>query len=180
MNTYPEIRIPPELFRLLIYLLVSACCLAWAPRLAALSSDREQPIEIRADRASIDDLKGITVYEGNVEVIQGSMVLRGDKVTLTYDQNKQVEQIIAEGNPAYYKQRPDNRDSDVQAEARRMEYYAKKDMLHLIQEARVWQDKDSFSGEHIVYDVKRSQLTAEGGKDRVTVVIEPNTVKQAE
>lgn len=147
----------------------------------ALSDDRDQPIQIQADRASLDDLKGITVYEGNVEVIQGSMRLHGDKVTLTYDADKQVEKIIAEGNPARFKQRPDKREEDIQAEARRMEYDAKQDMLHLITQAQVWQGKDRFSGQHIVYDAQRSVITAEGdSQQRVTVVIEPKKLQKPE
>jgi len=159
------------------------CWLLWLLPSTAwpLEADREQPIQIQADRASLDDLKGITIYEGRVEVTQGSMQLRGDKVTLTYDTDKQVEKIIAEGAPASFKQRPDKRETDIQAQAKRMEYYAKEDMLHLITEAQVWQGKDSFSGQHIVYDAKRSVITAEGsGEKRVTVVIEPKKPQKSE
>jgi lipopolysaccharide export system protein LptA len=42
----------------------------------ALSSDREQPINLEADAADIDDLKGISIYTGNVVLTQGSMVIK--------------------------------------------------------------------------------------------------------
>ena len=38
-----------------------------------LPSDREQPIHISADKALRDEKKGITVYQGNVEMNQGSL-----------------------------------------------------------------------------------------------------------
>lgn len=49
--------------------------------------DRDKPIQIEADRASLDQLKGITVYEGNVVVTQGTILLRAAQVTVTQDKN---------------------------------------------------------------------------------------------
>jgi lipopolysaccharide export system protein LptA len=162
-----------ELFWLLLCLSPAG---AWA-----LESDRDQPIQVQADRASLDDIKGITIYEGNVVVTQGTTQLRGDKVTLTYDAEKEVEKIVAEGNPARFKQRPDNRDEDIQAQAKRLEYYGKQDMLHLITEALVQQGKDKFSAQKITYDAKRELITAEGDKQqRVNVVIEPKKAQPSD
>ena len=50
----------------------------------ALSTDREQPIQIEADAAELDDASGITVYTGNVLVTQGTMRLWGNRLTILW------------------------------------------------------------------------------------------------
>jgi lipopolysaccharide export system protein LptA len=143
----------------------------------ALSTDRNQPLNIEADKAELDNLKGYTVYTGNVVVTQGTLQLFADKVTLTYNNDKQVQTIIAESNGQMvrFKQILDNKE-EVRAQAKRMEYLATNDILHLKQEAQVWKAKDTVSGQHIVYDAKKAQVTASEG--RVKVIIEPNSTSQ--
>lgn len=155
-------------FRLFSLILTWGLALA-SGNAAALSTDSEQPLTIKASHASIDDLKGITVYRGNVEVIQGSMRIYADVVTLSYrheDGDRLLETVTAEGSPARFRQRPDKRDEDIEAQARRMEYYVQKNLLHLLEAAQVRQGQDTFSGPYIVYDSRRSVLTAGGGEGR--------------
>jgi lipopolysaccharide export system protein LptA len=44
--------------------------MALAPHVSALSSDKDQPVEIQADFAEMDDISGTTDYIGNVIVTQ--------------------------------------------------------------------------------------------------------------
>ncbi len=143
----------------------------------ALSTDRNQPLNIEADSAKLDNLKGYTVYVGNVIVNQGTLQLFADKVTLTYNNEKQIQSLIAESNGQMvrFKQILDNKE-EVRAQAKKMEYFAKDEILHLKQDAQVWKAKDTVSGQHIVYDAKKAQVTA--GEGRVKVMIEPNTTAQ--
>lgn len=143
----------------------------------ALSTDRNQPLNIEADSAKLDNLKGYTVYLGNVIVNQGTLQLFADKVTLTYNNEKQIQSLIAESNGQMvrFKQILDNKE-EVRAQAKKMEYFAKDEILHLKQDAQVWKAKDTVSGQHIVYDAKKAQVTA--GEGRVKVMIEPNTTSQ--
>ena len=48
----------------------------------ALSTDREQPINIEADQAEADDNLGVAIYKGDVVIVQGSMRILGDTVTI--------------------------------------------------------------------------------------------------
>jgi len=144
----------------------------------ALSTDRNQTLQIEADSAKLDNIKGFTVYSGNVIVNQGSLQLFADKVTLTYNAEKQVESIIAEGNGQVvrFKQTLDNKE-EIRAHAKSMEYLAKEDILHLKQDAQVQRAKDTISGQHIVYDAKKAQVIASEG--RVKVMIEPQKTSKA-
>lgn len=158
------------------------CSFTFLPSMGyALSTDRDQPINIVADAATIDDAKGLAIYEGHVVVTQGTIVIQSDKLTLTYANGQSLKQAVAEGKPATFQQTPDNKQGDIHATANRMEYRASEDMLYLTKEAKLWQDKDSFTGAKISYDTKQGVIHAEkgSGKDtpRVSVTIQPRKNK---
>lgn len=146
----------------------------------ALSSDREQPMYIEADRADIDDKKGISVYTGNVKVTQGTFLLLADKLTVHID-NDQVKKAVATGNPARYKQRPDGKDEDIEAEALQMEYYASPERIVLIDRAVASQGGDEFRSDKIVYDIEKDIVNAgtATGDSRVHITLQPRNNKNA-
>lgn len=128
----------------------------------ALSTDKDQDIEIEANNAELDDQKGITIYRGNVVVTQGSIRITGDIMTVTYTKTKELDTVIVEGKPAYYRQLPDNKEVYDEAEALRMEYYAARNFIVLIDNALVKQEGLRFSGNRIEYDTLLSQVKAKG------------------
>lgn len=129
-------------------------------QVCALSTDKKQPIEVEADAGELDDVKNITIYTGNVIVIRGSIRMTGDKMTVYYDENDEIETLIMEGRPATYRQLPDDSQVYDEAEALRMEYYELRNMVILLREAQVRQERYSFSGERIEYDTDMSQVKA--------------------
>ncbi len=162
--------------------------LLYSMEVLALASDRSQPIELEADTADIDDLKGISIYTGNVVLVQGSMVIKAHKLTLYNDKNKDLEKAVAVGKTgklATFKQRPEGKEQDFRARARTMIYYLKKDKIHLLKNAYVWQAGDTFSGDKIIYDTKRETVVAKSRKNkdgqpiksggRVKVTIQPKS-----
>jgi len=147
----------------------------------ALSNDRDQPVNLEADSADIDDKQGVSVYRGNVILSQGSMVLKSDILTLYHNKKRDLTKAVATGSPAKFKQRPDGKDADMNASAKKMIYFVLEDKIHLINDAVLWQNKDSFRGKKIVYDTKAGTVKASGGvkvkgdkgKDRIRVTIQP-------
>lgn len=128
----------------------------------ALTTDQNQPIEIEADAAELDDQKGVTTYTGNVIVVQGSIRMTGEKMTVYYTKNNDLDTVIMEGHPATYRQLPDDSEVYDEAEALRMEYYGLKNLIVLIDNAVVKQEDLRFSGSHIEYDTEHSQIRARG------------------
>ena len=128
----------------------------------ALASDSQQPIEIEADFAELDDQEGRTIYVGNVIVTQGSIRMTGDKLKVLFDVNKELEHLHMEGPPAYFKQTPDGGKEDIEGEGLIIEYLAKKSMLHLIQKAKLTQGDRLFTGDRIDYDSEKSLITGRG------------------
>jgi lipopolysaccharide export system protein LptA len=144
----------------------------------ALSTDRNQPMSIEADRVELNDGQGISVYRGNVKVTQGTLVLTGETMTV-HNKGDQVEKVIMEGNPATYQQRPDNKDKDVRAKALRMEYYTNPEHIILLKEAEVEQEGDRLRSERIEYDVVKDKVNAgtDQPNERVHITIQPRTEK---
>jgi len=129
----------------------------------ALSTDKQQDIEIEADSAEMDDLKGITIYRGDVVVIQGSIRMTGHTMTVYFDDNGDMELVIMQGTPATYRQLPDDSENYDEAEALQMEYYALKDYIILKEKALVTKpDGSTMSGKRIDYDTILSKVIAKG------------------
>lgn len=144
----------------------------------ALNTDQDQPINIEADTADLDDNAGITVYRGNVIVTQGSLHLTGDTVTV-FSPERNLKEVKAEGNPARFKQRPDNKNEDMRAQSRIMIYRVDEEKLVLLEDAHLWQGKDEISGNRIDYDIKADVGKAvKGEKERVKVTIQPRSKTQ--
>jgi|GEM_PF-317783 len=139
-----------------------------------LSSDRNLPMVIEADRAELNDGKGVSVYHGNVRVTQGTLVLTGDTMTV-YNKGDEVDRVIMDGSPATYQQRPDDKDQDVHAKALRMEYYTNPEYIILLKEAEVEQEGDRLRSERIEYDVVKDKVNAGTNEPNggVRIIIQP-------
>ncbi|MEE8233629.1 MAG: lipopolysaccharide transport periplasmic protein LptA [Gammaproteobacteria bacterium] len=146
----------------------------------ALSTDKDQPIEIEADAADLDDGKGITIYRGNVVLTQGSVRMTGDIMTV-YFKDDELDTLIMEGKPARYRQLPDDSKIYDEAEALRMEYYELKSLVILIDKASFKQEGLSFSGNRIEYDTEHSRVKAKGSAksgERVKIILKPKKKKK--
>lgn len=147
------------------------CCLAPVGEGArALSTDRDQELVIAADRAELDNEKNVVVYRGSVVVTQGSLRMTGETLTVRFDEEGEVELVVVLGEPATYRQLPDGSEVHDEAAARRMEYYARRDHVLLIDKAWVKQDDIRFSGPHIEYDTvsNKALLKGQGAADTGT------------
>ncbi len=153
--------------------------------LLGLSTDFEQPIEIEADFAELDDQAGTTVYIGNVVLVQGSIVMTGDKLTATFTPERDLEEAILEGRLATFRQTPD-KGEDIEGEGAIIEMHAFDNMFFLIGKAKVTQGLRLTQGYRISYDTEKSIATVRTSrsssksantndrpKDRVRIVIPP-------
>ncbi|MES9940039.1 MAG: lipopolysaccharide transport periplasmic protein LptA [Candidatus Thiodiazotropha sp. 6PLUC2] len=162
---------------ILVYGLV---CFGAMP-IMALESDRDQPMQLEADSLAIDESTGISLYEGNVTITQGSMKLWAERLWVHRRQGK-TERIISEGEPTRFSQLPEVDGVEVHGQARRMEIHVDRDEMVLIDNALLEQGGNSFRNDRIVYNRTSAQVKAGSsaqGKERVQVVIEPQTKSDA-
>ena len=155
-------RKPPSTLRRTVNAVTGLFCLLGCLAAFPLSSDKDQPIEVEADEAELDDLNDVSIYRGNVIVRQGSILMTGDVMTVYSQGGDELDHLIIEGNPATYKQLPDNSTVHDQARAMRMEYYELRNLVVLIRDAWVKQDTSTLVGERIEYNTELSRVKAWG------------------
>lgn len=139
----------------------------------ALPSDSEQPIRVQADSADMDNNKGILVYKGNVIITQGTMVVMGHTVTITRNKNGEIDVMTAQGNPAYYEQKPSANDPVIKAYGKTIQYQAAKKLIILIDDAKVIQNNNVFTGNKIIYDIDRKLIKSASPKQRIDMLLYP-------
>ena len=145
----------------------------------ALESDADQPIVIDSNTATYDDTTATSTYIGNVISVQGSIHVNSDKLVV-YFVNGDAEKLVFTGNKAKFKQTPSEGGEDITGEALTGEFYPKKNLLILINDATVWQGNGTYSSNLIEYDTKTSLVKAgEKSSDtkRVHVILKPSEKK---
>ena len=155
-------------------LLLLLCLLSPLP-LSALTSDKDQPMQLEADSVSIDDASGVSLYEGNVVITQGSLKLWADRLWIHRKDGK-TEKIISEGKPTHFQQLMDDSEELVRGHALKAEFLVDRDELLLYDDAVLEQGPDQFRSDRILYNRATARVnagTSAAGKERVRVIIEP-------
>ena len=161
-------------------LLIASCLLLLSNASFALESDKDQPITIDSNTATYDDATETSIYTGNVISVQGSLRVESDKLVV-YFKDGDADKLVFTGNKARFKQTPSEGGKDITGEAMTGEYYPKKNLLILIENATVWQGNGTYSSELIEYDSRNSVVKAgETASDakRVHVTIQPKSKSQ--
>ena len=112
-----------------------------APRPAqAEKADRSKPMSIEADKpGSVDLQRQVVIFNGNVVISQGTMVLRADRVELRErpDGYREAMAIGSAERPASFRQKRDGVDETVEGAAERIEFDARTDTLRFVGNAAV-------------------------------------------
>lgn len=145
-----------------------------SPLVAALPEDRSQPIQLEASRGQIDQKTGVSVYEGNVVITQGSMRLTADTVTI-YIKDDNFQRMEATGNPANLRYKPTADKPEIQGVSKRVEYDVASARIIMSGGAKLTQGQDAFSGDRVEYDLKDDVVRARGAGDkgRIQFTIQP-------
>jgi lipopolysaccharide export system protein LptA len=162
--------------------LLGLLLLAWSGLLYAENADRDKPIHLESDRVLIDDVKQTSVFEGKVELTQGTLDIQADKIVLTQDKQGN-KHCTATGNPASFRQKHEGTDEYMEGYGERIEYDTKAETVDFYGQARVKRDQDDIQGDHITYstrteifEVSGKQATPnEPDRGRVHAVIQPKS-----
>ena len=146
----------------------------------ALESDSKQAIMIDSNGASYDEKSQLSIYTGNVIATQGSIRVNSDKLVVHLKEGA-PEKLVFTGKMAKFKQTPSPGSADIAGQAEIGEFYPKRNLLLLINNATVWQGSGTYSSDLIEYDIKTSLVkagdrdddNANNSKQRVHVVIQP-------
>lgn len=172
-------------------LLALLLCLAVRP-VTAEKGDREKPINIEADRVQVDDTKQESVFTGNVQITQGTLIIRGERVIVRQDKQGFNYGIAFAGTrgQAYFRQKRDGVDEFVEGWADRLEYDGRKETVQFFTRARLLRGADEVRGDYMVYEMQTEVFRVVGGgkgaatgnnpEGRVRAVIQPKPKEDAE
>lgn len=137
-----------------LFLLSFCLALALAGGAHAEKADRDKPVNIEADRMFYDDLRQVNIFEGNVTLTQGTLVIHADKLSVKQDPEG-FQHGTAEKGPggfAYIRQKRDGVDEYIEGWGERIDYDGKTEKADLIRRARVLRGTDEVRGDLISYD----------------------------
>jgi lipopolysaccharide export system protein LptA len=160
----------PELRLFLLSALIAAPATAATP-----DSNRQQPIQIEADRAEITEQSGVSVYSGRVSLKQGDLEMEGERLEIQRDGKTGDIKAVLTGKPAVLRQ-PTEAGEMVNARAERINYRSRDKSLDLQGRAEFVRGRDRVSGQSIRYDANAKKLLASGpgsAGGRVQIVIQP-------
>lgn len=165
-------------------LLLSFLTVACATSALAEKADRNKPIQLEADRITVDDANKVHILEGRVILTKGTMQLKTEKLVVTQNADG-FQKGVATGGAnglAYFRQRRDGSDEYVEGEAERIEYDDRSERTDLYNRAWLKSGKDEVRGQFIRYDARIENYTvtnsgspAAGSNGRVRAVIQPRS-----
>jgi len=175
--------------RLLAFVLL--CAAALAP-VQAERADRGKPLTIEADQpGTVDLLKQVVTFNGNVVVAQGTMAIRAERVEVRErpDGHRSAIALGSPGRPASFRQKRDGLDETIEGSADRIEYDSRGDVVRFAGSAQVRRLRgstpaDEIIGSVITYDNGNETFSVQGaaavagaasapGGGRVRVVLSP-------
>jgi lipopolysaccharide export system protein LptA len=156
----------------------------------AEKSDKDKPTNIEADRMSSDDARRMSIFEGNVVLTNGTMVVRADRIVVRQDADG-FQFATAYGKPVQFRQKGDAKGGKdgiwTEGEALRIEVDSRNERVELFERARVTRGDDVVNGEYIFVDQRTEFFSVSAAKGatpaspggRVKAVIQPKTRMEA-
>ena len=153
-----------------------------ATTVLAEKADRDKPVNIEADRVSVDDVKKQQLFEGNVQLGKGTLVIRAERIVVQQDDDGYQRGVASGGLPSF-RQKREGMDEYIEGEAERIEHDAKAEKTEFFGRARVKSGLDEVRGQFISYDARTEQYVVtsgangtrapSGSRERVRAVIQP-------
>ena len=151
----------------------------------AEKADQDKPVNIEADRVTVDDIKGIQTFEGNVQLVKGTLIIRAARIVVTQDDDG-YQRGVATGTETTlprFRQKREGIDQYIEGEGERIEHDAKGEKTEFFNRAWVKSGLDEVRGQFISYDAKTENYfvtsgpngtrAKPGASDRVRAVIQP-------
>ncbi|MER2538775.1 MAG: lipopolysaccharide transport periplasmic protein LptA [Azonexus sp.] len=131
-------------------------------------ADRDKPLQLEANRISIDDAKKIQILEGDVVLIKGTMVLKSDRVVIVEDQYgfQKGTAFGGKNGLARIRQKREGREEYMEGEAERIEYNTSNEVAELFHRAWVKSGEDEVKGDYIWYDGISEKYLVTAGETR--------------
>jgi lipopolysaccharide export system protein LptA len=126
----------------------------------ALDSDSKLPIGINADSVQFDKKKGIGIYQGHLQLKQGTTIVEADFGKTWSNVHGQLIKVMIQGKPARYRTMLEVNQPEFIATGDTMILYPKTHWVYIIGHAQLVQGQDHFSAPRIAYNIAQQILKA--------------------
>jgi lipopolysaccharide export system protein LptA len=142
--------------------LMLATTTAWAEK-----ADANKPVNIEADRVSVDDVKKVQIFEGNVQLVKGTLIIRAERIVVTQNDDGYQHGVATGtgGSLPTFRQKREGLDEYIEGEGERIEHDAQSEKTEFFNRARVKRGLDEVRGQFISYDAKTEQYFVTSGPD---------------
>lgn len=152
---------------------IAACCaLLLSTVCSAEKADREKPINLEADRVTVDDARQTSVFEGNVVLTQGTLVIRGDRMEVRQD-SAGFRHGTTWGDLAYFRQKREGHEEYIEGWAERIEYDGRTEKMQMFNRAMMKRGQDEVRGNYISYDSATEFFQVIGGGAKAATANNP-------
>jgi lipopolysaccharide export system protein LptA len=159
------------------------CLLLATFPIIALEGDTKEPVTLESDSGFFDDKEGVSIYMGDVIIIQGSLRMDADKVVIYMDDKREIQKMIATGNLVKIKQTAEEGKKSLHGRALTINYNPLKRLLVMTGSAVLWRGGNKTASEFIEYDLESEIIKAGDSKlsdKRVHVTLQPNSEPSTE
>lgn len=153
---------------MILRLVTLSLCLLATQNVLAERADRDKPMQLEANRITIDDAKKIQILEGDVLVTKGTMTLKASRIVITEDQYGFQKGTATGGKDglARFRQKREGSEEYVDGEAERIEYNSNSEIAELFHRAWVKSGADQVRGDYIRYDAISEKYLVTAGENR--------------
>jgi lipopolysaccharide export system protein LptA len=154
----------------------------------AEKADKSKPAVIDSEKASVNEVTQTRVFDGNVVITKGTMVIKAERVEVKVDVEGYQTMVATgtAGKPATFKQKREGLDETIEAEALRIDFDGKADTVLLTDQAIVRRlakgvQQDEVRGAVIKYFNQTEFYDVKGGANssfpggRVRTILAPRT-----
>lgn len=164
-----------------VYIFLGIALILCSSDVFALKSDANKPVQIDADHATLDEKQKQTVFDGNVIITRGSLVVHASKGTANQDiVGDRVIDLF--GSPVVFQQLTDD-GKQVIGQCNHFNYDTKTGLAILTDRAMVRKGKSIIIGDKLTYNTKTEVYSAisdlgngitKKSTGRVTVILDQN------
>lgn len=153
--------------------LAALCCTLALPVVHAEQADRNKPMNIEADALRYEDTTQTSVFTGNVLLTKGTIVIRGNQLTVRQDADGN-QFGVAEGTTAkraFFRQKREGLNEFIEGEALRIDYDSQADLVRftgnaVVRRLRGTTVSDESQGNVIVFNNRTETFTVDSRPGR--------------
>lgn len=141
----------------------------------AEKADKDKPMNVEADALRYEENRQTSVFNGNVVLTKGTIVMRGSKLDVRQDpQGNQLGLLVGTpATPGFFRQKREGLDEWIEGEGDRIEYDSKAQTVlftgrAVLRRYRGTQLNDQSVGSEILYNSQTEVFTVKGGAESKT------------